>query len=342
MSSLQVVDWVGNSQVWDDYVHAAPDGTVCHLYHWRDVIQRAYGHRSFYLAATVGNEIQGVLPLVLIRSRLFGCHLVSMPFMDYGGMATHADPEAKQKLVDAALRLAHEQRATLSLRCATDQKLDLPLWLEKLTMLVDLGTSEDDLWRRLPSERRNRIRKGQKNGLVVSFHGAEAFDAFYDIFATNMRDLGSPVHSRDFFRQILAYLSPYLQIVLVSHAKRPIGAVCGLFYKDTITIPGWISSLRPFFHLCPNQVLHWELMRYGIAHHYRVLDLGRSSEGTGTFEAKRQWRARPVQLHYYYSPRTPPSGGESARFTRQANLWRRLPLPLANAIGPRLRRFLPN
>jgi FemAB-related protein (PEP-CTERM system-associated) len=342
MSRLQVADWRGDRRVWDDYVHASPHGTVCHLYHWRDIIQRAYGHRTYYLAAVANSEIQGVLPLVLLRSRLFGRHLVSMPFMDYGGIVTQAGPAVRQQLVDAALRLARHHRATLSLRCARDQGLELPLWLEKLTMLIDLGTSEEELWGCLPSERRNRIRKAQKNGLRVSFQGAEALDSFYDIFATNMRDLGSPVHSRAFFRQMFTHLSPYLKVVLVNYDQRPIGGVCALFYKDAMLIPGWIASLRQYFSLCPNQILHWELMRYGIAHRYRVLDLGRSSKDTGTFEAKRQWHARPSQLYYYYFPEMPPEGGESVRFTRQASVWRRLPLPLANTIGPRLRRLLPN
>lgn len=342
MKALQVQEWTGDSAVWDAYVHAAPEGTVCHLYGWRQVIERAYRHRTFYLAAIANGTIRGLLPLVLIRSRLFGRHLVSMPFMDYGGVVTTDGPEVRTRLVDAALQLARTHHATLSLRCAVDQGLELPMWLEKLTMLIDLGTSEDDFWKRLPSERRNRIRKGWKSGLVSSFHGADALNMFYDVFATNMRDLGSPVHSRGFFDQLFASLGPYLRIILVRHQGQPIGAACCLFYKDVITIPGWISSLRPFFHLCPNQVLHWELMRFGIANGYRVLDLGRSSKATGTFEAKRQWRAMPLQLYWYYFPVAPLPGGDQGQFSRHVTLWQRLPLALANTVGPLLRKYLPN
>ena len=342
LKHIQVVDWSADGQAWDAYVSATPDGTVCHLYGWRQVIEHAYGHRTFYLAATTNGVICGVLPLVLLKSRLFGRHLVSMPFMDYGGVVTQEGTGVCNALVAAALKLAHAHRATLSLRCATDQGLDLPLWLEKLTMVLDLGKSEEALWNRLPSERRNRIRKGQKNGLDISFHGADALEAFYRIFAVNMRDLGSPVHSRGFFRHMFTHLSQYLRIILVHHQGHPIGAACCLFYKAVITIPGWISALRPFFSLCPNQVLHWELMRFGIANGYRLLDLGRSSKDTGTLEAKRQWHARPVQLYWYYSPAVPPAGGEQARFSRQADFWRRLPLTIANTLGPVIRQRLPN
>ncbi len=342
MSALQVVDWKGEAQVWNDYVQATPDGTVCHLYPWRDVIRQAYGHRTFYLAASASGTIRGVLPLVLMRSRVFGRHLVSMPFMDYGGVVTQDGPDVRQALVDTALALARTYRATLSLRCATDQGLRLPTWYEKLTMRLDLGMSEADLWKRLSPERRNRIRKGHKSGLSVSFHGSEALDTFYRIFAINMRDLGSPVHSRRFFHRMFAHLSAYLRIVLVHDQEQAIGAACCLFYQDVIAIPGWISSLRRFFHLCPNQVLHWELMRFGIAHHYRTLDLGRASKDTGTFEAKRQWQATPQQLYWYYLPAAPQAGGERARFSRQVARWQRLPLPIANTLGPILRRSIPN
>ena len=341
MSEVRIVEWDGDRHTWNNYVHSSVDGTVCHLHEWREVIQRAYGHRTFYLAATRHGEVCGILPLVLMHNPFLGRHLVSMPFMDYGGVVTQEGLQVRHQLVEVAMRLAQEYRASLSFRCVNDQHLDLPIWLEKVTMQFDLGKSEDELWKRLPSERRNRIRKAQKNGLVVSLHGIEALDAFYAVFATNMRDLGSPVHSRAFFRHMGTQLGPYMRIALVKSQEQTIGAACGLFYKDMIVLP-WISSLRPFFHLCPNQLLYWEMMCFGIAHRYRVLDFGRASKGTGTLEAKRQWGAESLQLHWYYFPEAPPPGGERSRFSSQINLWRHLPVRIANVIGPLLRRGIPN
>lgn len=342
MHGIRIHDWSGDARPWDAYVYRAPEGTVCHLYGWREVIERAYRHRTFYLAATHHGRVCGLLPLALIRSRLFGRHLVSMPYMDYGGVVTLEGEAVRQQLVEAAMQLARSHQATLSLRCGADQGLSLPIWLGKLTMRIDLGTDVETLWKWLPSERRNRIRKARKHGLEVSFHADEYLEAFYRIFATNMRDLGSPVHSRQFFYRMFAALGPYLRLIMVRHQGEPIAAACCLFYKDTVTIPGWISALRPYFSLCPNQILHWELMRYGIDHGYRVLDLGRSSKDTGTFEAKRQWQATPVQLYWYYFPDVPPSPSKPQTYSRQVALWQRLPVPLANAVGPVLRKSIPN
>ncbi|ETX09178.1 MAG: hypothetical protein ETSY2_01020, partial [Candidatus Entotheonella gemina] len=224
MSDICIRDWAGDAQVWDAYVHSAPEGTVCHLYGWREVIERAYRHRTFYLAATHQGHLCGLLPLALIRSRLFGRHLVSMPYMDYGGVVTLAGEDVRQQLVEAAVQLARSFQATLALRCNTDQGLALPVRLDKLTMRIDLGTDVEALWKWLSPERRNRIRKGYKQGLEVSFHASEHLEAFYRIFATNMRDLGSPVHSRQFFHRMFASLGQYLRLIIVWHQGHPIAA----------------------------------------------------------------------------------------------------------------------
>lgn len=356
---IGVAEWTGRGEDWDAFVETAPDATVMHLHGWKDVMERSYGHPTRLLAARDGGGLTAVLPLTLVRGPLLGASLVSMPFMDYGGVC--GDTAAERPLVDAAVRLAHEEGAELVLRCLRKPDLDLPCSLEKVTMHLELGTSEDALWKRLPSERRNRIRKGQKSGLVASVEGSSALPGFYDVFATNMRDLGSPVHSRRFFHEVLAALGPAARIILVRHEGRPVGAGLMLIFRGTISIP-WVSSLRAYFAKSPNAVLYWEAMRFGIAEGHRVLDLGRSSWNSGTFEAKRQWGARPVQLYWHHTrpgdavpedgdrPRLwqrllgMPAGArlQSGLSTWPVQLWKRLPLGVANAVGPWLRRGIPN
>ena len=294
---MRVVEW-SNAGTWDKFVLGAQDATIMHLYGWKAVMERAYGHRTFFLAALEGNELQGVLPLTLIRNPLMGRHLVSMPFMDYGGVCSGKNQNAEELLVEMAREIANRHRADLVLRYPREAHLDMPCSLEKVTMFFDLGTSEDGLWKRLPSERRNRIRKGQKEELMASFHGADGLGDFYNVFATNMRDLGSPVHSPGFFKEVLANLEYYTRIILVRYKEKTIGAGLMLLFNGMISIP-WISSLRKFFDKCPNQTLYWEAMCFGIANDYRLLDFGRSSRDSGALEAKRQWGAKPVQLYWH-------------------------------------------
>jgi FemAB-related protein (PEP-CTERM system-associated) len=338
---MRIDEWSGPAERWDSFVRNAPDGTVMHLQGWRAVLERAYGHPTFQLAAVDGDELCGVLPLALVSGPLLGRQLVSMPFMDYGGVCAAGNTKAEALLVQAAIELARARRATLALRYARPVDLGLPSSVEKVTMTLELGSSEDALWRRLPSERRNRIRRAQKHGLTAAVRDADALHDFYRVFAENMRELGSPVHSRRFFEEVLREF-PWSKLVIVTADSEAIGAGLMLIHGGTISIP-WVSSLRKHFDRYPNQLLYWEAMRFGIAQGHRILDFGRSSVGSGTYEAKRQWGATPVQLHWYYHPETSaPPGDDVKRLDWATTVWRRLPLRVANALGPWLRKQIPN
>jgi FemAB-related protein (PEP-CTERM system-associated) len=338
---LQVSEWTDRDQ-WEAFVDRAPDATMMHRWVWRDVIARAYGHRTFCLAAHSEGRLRGVLPLTLVAGRMLGRHLVSMPFLDYGGVCVAGDRDAERALVRAATQLADAERSVLVLRHAEERRLEIPVSLEKVTMVLDLGDSEDALWRWLPSERRNRVRKGQRHGLAASVGGDRSLPAFYDVLAANMRDLGSPVHHRRFFAAIMEHVGEAARIALVQEDGRPIGAALLLLHRQTISIP-WVSSLRSSFKKSPNQLLYWEAMRWGISNGYRIFDFGRSSKGTGTYEAKRRWGADVVQLYWHYHPESagPPTEAIK-RLAWASRLWQRLPVPVANALGPRIRRAIPN
>ena len=329
--------------LWDEFISTAADATVMHAYGWRKVYQNAYRHQTFYLTAREGNTLLGVLPLVLLKSALLSPHLVSLPYMDYGGVSCDGNVDVEPVLVDEARRLSEEHGAQLVLRYLRVPELALPVSHEKVTMFMELGSSEEELWKRLPSTRRNRIRKGLKAGLNVTFSKDLAdLDAFYDVFAMNMRDLGSPVHSREFFRQVMMHLPRVATVALVKLEEKPIGAAMPLVFNGMISSP-WISSLRPYFHLCPNQVLYWEMMKWGISNGYKILDFGRSSKDSGTFEAKRQWGAGPVPNPWHYWPDSaPPPGEDVKKLSWASTLWQKLPLPVANRIGPWLRAGIPN
>lgn len=339
-SRLRVVEWTDGA-AWDAFLDGHPLSTIAHRWAWREIIGGAYRHRMISLAAVDGATLRGVLPLALVSGRILGRYLVSMPFLDYGG-ACAAGGDAERALVATAAAIAHEENAVLELRCSDPRPLDLSCSLDKATMLLPLGDDEDAVWDRLSSERRNRIRKGRKAGLKAGIHGPEALDDFFKVFAANMRDLGSPVHSRSFFSRAAAELDGRLRVVVVRDGASPIGAGIMLLDGDTIAIP-WVSSLREAFPKCPNQTLYWEAIRFGIAAGFRTLDFGRSSKDSGTFEAKRQWGAEPRQLHWYFSPGDArPPAGDVHRFSWVSRVWRRLPLAVTNAAGPRLRRSIPN
>jgi FemAB-related protein (PEP-CTERM system-associated) len=331
---------------WDRFVEHHPEATVAHLAGWGRAFARAYGHEPIYLSAMEAGERVGVLPLVLIQSRLFGRRLVSMPFLDYGGVLAEPGRGVEAALVDAALALARERRAaSLGLRQFTPAPLPWPVADDRATMLLAL-TTEEAVWKALPSERRNRVRKGEKQGLTARWCGAEALDAFYRVYAANMRDLGSPPHGRAFFAQVLAELPGTARVLLVDDRDgRTVGAAVCLVFRDTVMVP-WVSSLREAFALCPNFVLYWEVIRFGCRQGYGSLDLGRSYRHAGTFEFKRQWGARPHALPWIFldamDGAAPPVDRDASRFGPLVQAWKRLPLPVANAVGPWVRKQVPN
>jgi serine/alanine adding enzyme len=338
---LSVERWADGA-AWDDFITRARDGTVAHRWAWMGIIPAAYGHKVFALAAMREGALAGVLPLVLIRSRLFGRHLVSMPFLDYGGLCTDGDRVADLTLVTAATDLARANGAELELRHLTDRPIDLPASRHKVTMTLDLDDGEEAVWGRIRSNRRGQVRKARRNGLVASVHGPEALDAFYHIIATNMRDLGSPVHRRRYFQAVLTGFGDDARIILVRDGTEPVGAGVVLLHGDRIVLP-WSSSLRSSFSRGPNQLLYWEALRYGIERGCRLFDFGRSSRDSGTFESKREYGAEPVQLYWHrYPSEETTAGQDTQRLEWATQLWRRLPVPLANVLGAMVRGGLPN
>jgi serine/alanine adding enzyme len=331
---------------WDRFVESHPRATVGHLSAWGTLAREAYGHESLYLVAEEGGEIVGVLPLVRIASRLFGRRLVSMPFLDYGGVLAEPGRGLETALVEEARRLTPLTGSHgLGLRQFHSEPLPYPTTTDRVTMLLEL-TTEEAMWRALPSERRNRVRKGEKHGLTADWVGPEGLDDFYRVYAVNMRDLGSPVHSREFFAVMLAALPGTARTLLVRDRQgRTVGAAVCLFFRDTIMVP-WVSSLREAFALCPNFVLYWEVIRFGCRAGYHRLDLGRSFRSAGTFEFKRQWGARAHPLPWIFldaRPGAPPPVDRDARrFDLLVQAWKRLPMPVANVLGPWIRRQVPN
>lgn len=340
-----------SNSVWDEFVEANKSSTMEHLSGWKDVIERSYGLKSYYLQIVEKDELLGILPLVSINSRIFGRQLVSMPFLDCGGICVKDGGDTKDivdRFINGVLALSKELRADLvDLRHLYDLNLGWKTSLQRVNMVMELKSDEDSMWKALTSERRNRIRKSKKNELETSFYGLDAIDEFYNILAVNMRDLGSPVHSKEFFINIMKVFENRTKIIVVNQGSKPIGAAICFFFKDTISVP-WVSSLRDSFRLYPNNILYWEVIRYGCNHGYKHFDFGRSSIGSGTFEFKKQWGAKPVQLYwnYYNTGKNTENVNHdisgSMKYQLALKIWQKIPVSLSKIIGPGIRKFISN
>jgi serine/alanine adding enzyme len=232
----------------------------------------------------------------------------------------------------------------LELRHAERQCADLPCRQHKLRMVLPLAGTSEAQWALLDRKIRNQVRKAQKEGLTVVSGGRESVDEFYAVFARNMRDLGTPVYPRTLFDETIRAFPERTCLSLVRRGGQAVAA--GLTIRfGPVTLNPWASSLREFRSLSPNTLLYWTMIDRAVADGATLFDFGRSSPGGGTHQFKEQWGAQgsPMYWEYVLLSRTePPDHGPSnPRFDRAIALWKRLPLTVANTVGPWIARQLP-
>jgi FemAB-related protein (PEP-CTERM system-associated) len=335
-----------SSAEWNAFVAEHPLGTIEHLWEWRRIFRDAFGFETEYLVARRDSAVVGVLPLVLLKSRVFGRQVVSLPMVDYGGLLLR-DGAAAEPLLDSATDLARRFGAAhLELR-QQQRTTMLPSRHHKLTMRRALPADVGQLWNAIDRKVRNQVRKAQKSNLSVAVGGSELLGEFYRVFSENMRDLGTPVYPRRWFERMLEEfpsLPARVRLHVVRLDGRPIAGGCVLQFRDVDFVPS-ASALRRARHLSPNMLLYWSLLESAVERGAQVFDFGRSSPESGTYQFKMQWgaQAQPQSWEYVLlrGQRVPDQSPSNRHFRAAVEVWKRLPLWLANRIGPAVVRNLP-
>ena len=331
-------------QEWDDFVESHPDATGYHLWRWRTIFSGVFGHTCEYLALREGGTVTGILPLVILDSWLFGRFGVSLPFVNYGGVLATSQAAADALVAGASASAIARGLTHLEFRHRRRHCPTLPAKQHKVAMRLPLASSPEEMWTALDRKVRNQIRKAEKNGLGVQIGGPELLADFYVVFARNMRDLGTPVYPQKLFSAVLQQFSKHTRVFVVRKGAQPIGAAISYAFHDVLEVP-WASALKEYLPLCPNNLLYWSVIQYSISHGFRTFDFGRSTPNEGTFHFKRQWGAEPSPLYWEYrllsrttvldqSPKNP-------KLRAAIEAWKRLPLPLANRLGPPIVRGIP-
>lgn len=326
---------------WDAFVTSRPEAHGYHEWAWRDVIANSFGHRGVYFMARSRGVVTGVLPLVEMKSPLFGHFLTSLPFVNYGGVLADA-PAAARALAAAAAGHARARGCRhVELRHVDRRFPDLPVRQHKVTMRLPLAPG---MWERFDRKVRNQIRKAEKSGLTAERGDDRLLPEFYAVFAHNMRDLGTPVYGRRLFEEVVAAFGSRVRIVVVRRGGQPIAAALTYRTRALTEVP-WASSLRELNPLCPNHLMYWRAIEWAIEDGCTTFDFGRSTPHEGTYNFKSQWGAEPTPLHWEYSylagGHVPDQGPTNPKFQRAIAAWRRMPLWVANTIGPRIARAIP-
>jgi serine/alanine adding enzyme len=329
---------------WDAYVLQNPAARSCHLWAWKRVIEESFGHGTDYLIAQDSQQrINGILPLARLRSRLFGDFMVSVPYLNYGGPCADDDDVARQLTAEAVSLAAARRVHHLEVRTDDARDLSLRVRSAKASMRLALPASADELLRRFPSKLRSQIKRSQQESMAVRVGRVDELDAFYEVFASNMRDLGTPVYSKRFFATILKEL-PESWICSVTLRDEPVAAGFLIGFRDTLEIP-WASSLRRYSRLSPNMLLYWSVLKYACERGYAQFDFGRSTPDSGPYKFKAQWGASPVPLNWHYwvhdGAALPDLSPVNPRYQLAIRVWQHLPVALTKIIGPPIVKNLP-
>jgi FemAB-related protein (PEP-CTERM system-associated) len=311
---------------------------------WLSILERGMGHTPFCIEARDGGQTVGILPLALVRSLLFGRFLVSLPYLNSGGV--QADDRVARQLIDRAVDLADELDVRY-LELRHERAVDHPALKDRLTskvhMRLRLPATADELWAGLAPKVRNQVRNGRRRGLAVAWGGAELLPEFHAIFSHNMRDLGTPNYGRGLFGSILERFPDRAELCVVRHAGRAVAAALLLHGRGVTEVPS-ASSLRAFNHMNCNMKMYYRLLERAVERGQGTFDFGRSTRDSNTYRFKKQWGAVAEPAEWQYHVRRGSVGQmrpETSGFGGLIRVWQRLPLGITRRVGPIIVRGIP-
>jgi FemAB-related protein (PEP-CTERM system-associated) len=335
-----------SAPAWDAFVRATETATFFHRSGWERVIREVFGHATHYVFAEQDGTIVGVLPLARMKTLLFGDVLASTPFCVYGGTAA-ATPEAAAALESHAIDLQTKLGApALEFRRIAAED---PGWVARPPLyytfrkeIVLTGDDEADMARNIPRKQRAEVRKGFKRGLTSVSNSDTG--TLHRVYAESVRNLGSPVFPRRYFRALAETFPDEHDVTTVLHEGRPVASVLSFHFRGEV-LPYYGGGTVVARALSANEVMYWEVMRRAGNERGAVrFDFGRSKTGTGAFDYKKNWGFAPEQLHYCYrlapGAAIPENNPNNPKYRLFIALWKRLPVPVANLLGPPLVRGL--
>ena len=326
---------------WNEYVQKADDTTFFHLAEWKDVIERSFSHDTYFIYAEKEGEIQGVLPLGHIRSRLFGNALISNPFCVYGGVSAESD-EVRRALEDRAVEISNRLNVDyLELRYKDENSNDWDTKDLYVTFTKELDPDPEKNFQAIPRRQRRMVRKALEKGLEAVVDNN--LENFYHSYSTSVRNLGTPVFSKKYFQILLEVFHDKCEVMSVFKDGRNISSVMSFYFKDQV-LPYYGGGTYEARTYNANDFMYWELMKMSVERGIRVFDYGRSKKGVGSYSFKKNWGFEPVPLNYKYklvkADCVPDVNPLKPKYRVFINIWKKLPHGLANTIGPYIARNL--
>jgi FemAB-related protein (PEP-CTERM system-associated) len=327
---------------WTRFVQACPEAGFFHRIEWRDLLEEFFRHRAHYLVAERGERIVAVLPLAEVKSLVFGHALVSLPFAEHAGVA--ADDESAVAPLHAAARELAGSLGVQHLEIRNLRRRE-PEWPEQdlyVSFRKPIPRNEDEIARSVPKNRRWMARRAARRGMVVEFEADTK--RFFPLYADSMHRHGTPPLARRYFDELLRVFGADAEVMtVVDERHRALSTVLTFYFRDQ-SLPYYGGDLAAARDVDANDFRVWALIRRAAQRRLRLLDLGRSKRGTGAYEFKHHWGFTPVPLHYEYAllrrGSVPQNNPTNRKFSAPIAVWKRLPRPAVNWLGPHFARFL--
>ena len=328
--------------LWDQFVMGCPEASFFHRVGWQKIVRDVFRHDTYFLFAEIGGRIRGVLPLAHVNSWLFGNSLVALPFAVYGGVASN-DTAAATALEQEAQQIAKSLGvAHLEFRNVNPRHADWPSQDLYVTFRKEILPDEDANMLAIPRKQRAMVRKGMKNGLTSQIDSGA--DRFFTLYADNVHRHGTPAMPKRYFKALQDEFGSDCEILTVTaNDGQVLSSVMSFYFRDEV-LPYYAGDDESARDLAANDFKYWELMRRSCARGLKVFDYGRSKQGTGSFAFKKNWGFEPKPLHYEYClykrDEIPQNNPANAKYRLLISTWRRMPIGLANWLGPFIVRNL--
>lgn len=326
------------------FVRQQPDAKLCHMPAWSRMVEDAFDHKAYYLVAREGERICGVLPMMHVRSRLFGSRLISQPFSDYGGPLADG-AVASDALYRRAVEIAEDCHCeSIEMRNTAPLPYELHARNDKVSMCLPLSSDAQEVWSGLRHKTRNRVRKAERAGFTVVSGGQELLDEFYRAWTVRMRELGTPCYPRRLFGSIMEMFPAESRIFLATVGGTTAAVLFAYTFKGRVQC-SWGAALRGYDEAGPNYILNWKAIEYYCAAGMKFYDFGRSTVGSGQHTFKERWGAAPIELFWQYW--TPQGKSlhlvkpDDPKYRKKTEMWKRLPLGVTRVLGPRISCSLP-
>ncbi len=327
---------------WNDFVFSSDSATFFHRAEWKTVIEKSFGHTTYYFFVEDQGKIIGILPLVHIKSLLFGNSLSSCAFCVYGGIIAKNE-QAYKLLDDKACELAKELKVDhVEMRNRVQLTPERPYKKLYVTFRKELADNDDANMQQIPRKQRAMVRKGIKAGLQSGVDSD--VERFYAAYSESVRNLGTPVFPKKYFHILMETFQQDCEVLtIVNSENQLVASVMSFFFKDEV-LPYYGGGTSLARSVQGNDFMYWEVMRRATEKGIRVFDYGRSKEGTGSYKFKRHWGFEPEPLFYEFhlveSDELPDINPLNPKYQMFIAAWKKLPLPVSQIVGPILAKDL--